>query len=84
MNNIILIEKFELGRNKPMNDRLRSRVSIVTEILSALDNEGIKAEILLIADTTSFNGELKWEINCEQKEFKRLIKKSFHQFVMDF
>jgi len=74
-------ERFLLGANQPMNTRLQSRVSIAREILSVLDMDGIKAQVVLIADTTSFDGKLDWEISCEQTEFKRLIEESLSRYV---
>jgi hypothetical protein len=67
-----------------MNMRLKSPVSIVRDILSVLDADGIKAQVVLIADTTSFEGKLNWEITCEEMAFKNLVSESLTQYVPEF
>ena len=74
-------EKFELGCNKPMNDRLKFRISIIKAILSALDNDRIKAQVLLIADTTKLEGNFTWKVTYRDKKFSALLDGCISQFV---
>ena len=81
MNNISVRERFELGNNKPMNDRLKSRLSTINKILFVLDADGVNADILIVAKTTDFLGNIEWKITCKDKKFKRLLNDSLKQFI---
>ena len=73
MQYITLIEKISLGNNDLLNRKLKLRMSFINEVIEILDRNGVKAEIVLIAQTTDPKGMISFQFNCEDEAFKETL-----------
>jgi hypothetical protein len=80
MQHITVTEQVSLGNNDHLNRKLKLRISFIHSVLEILDNTRIKAEVVLIAETTGPAGMVSFQFNCADPSFEDVLAESLDVF----